>query len=323
MEIEEAYDHQLLPKAGMKARFATAQKEKCRIRLVFWLAVGTAAFVSDKSLLLICSILAVTAELLLMTFNRRACLCIDNDRIRAGYHWLGKLNCGLDEVAFAWPQVMMMTILLKNGKRYSIAWIENSFELCSEISRRIFFRETESPEVLRNELAQIRQKRRREIYWVIAGFVILFTDIGLTVLLTGGKEMFEFSERDWVFFYTMALMMVGILIAVTVVARRCGHRLLELDHIRHRLYGAVVSAQPLPANRVRAVYTDEHYDGRLVVCGLPNEDSVYYCVQDFDENFRLVTVETSRFFNDLEELKRELPAELLDITPWFLSDGKR
>jgi hypothetical protein len=46
--------------------------------------------------------------------------------------------------------------------------------------------------------------------------------------------------------------------------------------LHHRLCGAVIASYPLPSNHIAGIYTDDHYSGRIVVCGFPNDESVFY-----------------------------------------------
>ena len=301
----------------MEAQFLRAKKEKSRIRLVFWAAVFAAAYATEKQLLMFCAGLAAAVEILVITFNRCGYFKIEQGRIRARYHWFSKLDCGLDEVAFAYGQSMNLNILMKNGKGYTIAFLENAHELSNEIQRQISTREQESSDALKNQLAQVRLRRRRGIYRVIACCVILFSNILLTVWMTGGRDLSEFSRRDWVLFSIMAAIEIGTLVWTFAIACRSGRQLVELAYLRHRIRGAAVMTQILPSACVKAVYTDPEFDGRLVVCGIPNDGSLYYIVQEFVDDFRLNTVETSRFFDIESELMEDLSEDLIDITGWF------
>ena len=301
----------------MEGQFLTSKKERSNIWLIFWLAVFAAAYAARKPLLLVCAALAMVVVLLMITFNRRGYFRIEQGRIRARYHWFGRLDCSLDEVAFAYGQSMNLNILTKDGKHYAIAFLENAHELSNDIQRQISTREQESTDDLKNQLNQVLLKRRREICWVIACCVILFADIFLTVWMTGGRELSEFLRRDWILFSIMAAIEIGTLVWTFALACRSGRRLVDLAYLRYRLQGAAIMAQILPSACMKAVYTDPEFNGRLVVCGIPNDGSLYYVVQEFDDDFHLVTIETSRFFDVASDLLEDLSEDLIDITGWF------
>ena len=301
----------------MEGQFLTWKRERSNIWLMLWLAVFAVAYAARKPLLLVCAALAIAVVLLMITFNRRGYFRIEQGRIHARYHWFARLDCSLDEVAFANAQSLNLNILMKNGKGHTIAFLENAHELSNEIQRQISTREQESPHALKNQLAQVQLKRRRGIYRVIACCVILFWNILLTVWMTGGRELSEFSRRDWVLFSIMAAIEIGTLVWTFAIACRSGHQLVELAYLCHRIQGAAIMTQILPSACVKAVYTDPEFNGRLVVCGIPNEGSLYYIVQEFDDDFHLTTTETSRFFDNDSDLMEDLSADLIDITGWF------
>ena len=301
----------------MEGQFLTWKRERSNIWLMFWLVVFAVAYAARKPLLLVCAALAIAVVLLMITFNRRGYFRIEQGRIHARYHWFARLDCSLDEVAFANAQSLNLNILMKNGKHYAIAFLENAHELSNEIQRQISTREQEGTDELKNQMNQVLLKRRREICWVIACCVILFADIFLTVWMTGGRELSEFSRRDWILFSIMAAIEIGMLVWTFVLACRSGRRLVDLAYLRHRMQGAAIVTQILPSACVKAVYTDPEFNGRLVVCGIPNDGSLYYVVQEFDDDIHLTTTETSRFFDNDSDLLEDLSEGLIDITGWF------
>ena len=124
-------------------------------------------------------------------------------------------------------------------------------------------------------------------------------------------------RRDWILFSIMAAIEIGTLIWTFALACRSGRRLVDLAYLRHRLQGAAIVTQILPSTCMKAVYTDPEFNGRLVVCGIPNDGSLYYVVQEFDDDFHLVTIENSRFFDVASDLLEDLSEDLIDITGWF------
>ena len=87
-----------------------------------------------------------------MLMNRGAYFRIENNRIKAKYHWFGRLDCSIKEVQFVMPQINTLTLLLKNGKRHVIIGIENPWALSSAIRKLNFKPEAEAPDTLRKQL---------------------------------------------------------------------------------------------------------------------------------------------------------------------------
>jgi hypothetical protein len=220
-----------------------------------------------------------------MLLNRGAYIHIEENTIKAKYHWFGKLDCAIDDVEFVLPQINTLTILLKNGKRHVIMGVENSWELGAAIRRLCFEIEKETTNSLRQKLSQAQATRKKELWWVIGGIIVMFVNIFIADFLTGGMDTNEFSQLDWILFATMGVIELLTLVGLFYVAERCGKHLLPIEQLKYRLRGAIIATHPLPANNVTAVYTDENHTGRIVVCGFPNDDSVYYCVQKIYSNF--------------------------------------
>ena len=257
------------------------------------------------------------AAVLSVLYNRKGYICLENGRIQARYHWLGRIDCGLVDIEFVLPQINTLTILLKNGKRHVITGIENPWLLSSILRCQRFEVEQETPEALRWELARTKAQRRKELCWVILGTAMLFVNILLTVVMTGGREFSAFRRSDWYLFAGMGaveLLTFGMLL---FTANRCGKRWLSLEWLAYRLRGAVIRSYPLPSNHVSRVYTDENNSGRVVVCGFPNSESVYYCVQEFGEDEKLETVYSSQIYASRKELPEEEFSKLMDISFLF------
>ena len=142
----------------------------------------------------------------------------------------------------------------------------------------------------------------------------MFINVFIAMWLTGGRDLQEFSQLDWILFSVMGAVELITVIGLFYVANRCGKRLLPIEQLKHRLRGAIVSTHPLPTNNVTAVYTDENNTGRVVICGFPKDDSVYYCVEEIDGNFELEKVHTSKIYESAEELPEEDFSALIDIT---------
>ncbi len=271
----------------------------------------------EQIVFLIVGILCVLAAILSAGMNHGAYIHIAENSIQAKYHWFGRLDCGIDAVEFVLPQINTLTVLLKNGKRRTIMGVENSWALASAIRRQKFEIEAEAPDPIRQQLAQAQDARKKELWRVFGIGALLFANIFIAVLLTGGREMYQFSQPDWILFSVMGLLELLTFIGLFCVAQRCGKYLLPIEQLKYRLRGAVIAAHPLPTNNTKAVYTDENYSGRIVVCGFPNDESVYYCVQEIVGDFQLETVHTSEVLAGTDKLPDGGFSKLIDITSVF------
>ena len=272
---------------------------------------------SELVVLLLMGVVFCLAAVLSGLYNRKGYICLKNGRIQARYHWLGRLDCAIEDIAFVLPQINTLTILLKSGRRHIITGVADSWLLSRLIRRRLYAAERELPDSLRQELNLAKAKRAKTLTWVICGTAMLFVNILLTVQLTGGRELHEFSRLDWYRFLGMGFWELFLLVALLGVANQCGKQLFTLEVLRYRLRGALIAFTPLPTNHVRRVYTDENNSGRVVVCGFPNSKSVYYCVQEFSADEKLETVYSSQIFASRKELPEDAFSGLMDISFLF------
>lgn len=287
------------------------------IGLYIFLNIVDPKATSELLTFLIMGILIILVVIPSWLLNFGAFVHIDENSIKAKYHWFGKLNCKTDEIAFAMAQVNTLTILLKSGKRHVIMGVENVWPLASAIRQQIFTVETETPNALMRELEEVQAARKKKLYWVIGCVALMIANIFIAVLLSGGKEMYAFSNTDWILFSIMGVVEILTVILTFYLAGQCGKQLLPIEHLKYRLKGAYIATTPLPAGIVKRVYTDANHMGRIVICGYPNDESVYYCVQEFVENYLLKTVDTSEIYENEDNLPNEALSTFIDISDIF------
>ena len=287
------------------------------VMLYVFLNMADSKATSELRILLMIGIICGLIAIPTMLLNHGAYIRIEENTVKAKYHWFGKLDCSIDEVEFVLPQINTLTILLKSGKRHIIMGVENSWELSDAIRRQGFELEKETPDSLRQKLFLAQAARKKELWWVLGGVVLIFVNIFIAVLLTGGRDLHEFSQLDWILFSVMGAVELLTLIGLFYAAQKCGKHLLPIEQLKHRLRGAVIATHPLPTNNIIAVYTDGNYTGRIVVCGYPNDESVYYCVQEIYGNFELETVHTSEIYESADELPEDGFSALIDMTAYM------
>ncbi len=270
---------------------------------------GTVSLVSGSFLLL-----SVLAALL---WNLGARIRIENGTIQAKFHWFGRLNCPLADIAFALPQLNTVSLLMKNGKRYDIGGVANPWSVCSAIRRETFSPEKASPEALARELDQLPADRKKGIFWVIGCTAAMFAWIFLAVFLTGDRALSRFGTRDWVILGGMAVLELVTVTALFLSAEKTGRLLMPMEQLKYRQRGAVIFSQALPGGSVHQVYTDENYNSRVCVCGFPKDEGIYYCVEEF-QGGALMTVRTSQVFPSREALTGF--EVLIDVTNEWLQE---
>ena len=245
--------------------------------------------------------------------NSGAFINIDEDSIKAKYHWFGKIDCKLSDVVFAVARVNTLIIQLKDGKTHTIMGIENSWPLASIIRRNMSFEVTEQPETLNEKLNNLKANKKNGLIYVCSGVALMFVIIFITVFLTGEREIHEFSNIDWTIFAIMLATEIATAVATFYFAWKTGKNNIPIEKLQYEIQRRIIETQPLLTGFVIAVYTDENYTGRITLFGYPNVSAVYYSVQAFASDYTLFRAYKSDVYDSQEELPANFET-LIDIT---------
>ena len=265
---------------------------------------------------LVMGILIILVVIPSWLLNFGAFIHIDENSIKAKYHWFGKIDCSISEVDFAFAQINTLTIQLKDGKVHTIAGIENSWELCSFIRRNMRFDVTEQPETLNEQLNKLKSAKQKGLIYVCSGIALMFINIFVTVFLTGERELHEFSKTDWKVMAIMGVVELATVIVTFWFAQRTGKNNVPIEKLKYYIPRIIVETKPLLPGNMLKVCTNENYMGRITLFGFPNKDSVYYSVEEFDCDYNLEKVFTSEIYEDIEHMPDVLDL-LIDITENF------
>ena len=249
--------------------------------------------------------------------NLGAFICIDEDSIKAKYHWFGKINCKLSDVTFAVARVNTLIVQLKDGKTHTIMGIENSLPLASFIRRNMSFDVTEQPETLIERLNNLKRPNKKSLIYVCIGLALIFVNIFITVFLTGERELHEFNRIDWMIFVIMGVIEFAIVVATFYFAGKTGKNNIPIEKLQYEIQRRIIETKPLLPGFVIAVYTDSNYTGRITLFGYPHDSAVYYSVQKLDAGYNLVQEYTSEIFENQDGLVDEF-CSLIDITDKLL-----
>ena len=283
------------------------------IGLYIFLNIVDPKATSELLTFLIMGILIILVVIPSWLLNFGAFIHIDEDSIKAKYHWFGKIDCKLSDVTFAVARVNTLIIQLKDGKTHTIMGIENSWPLASLIRRNMLFKSTEQPETLIEKLNDLKSAKKKGLIYVCSGLALMFINIFVTVFLTGEREMHEFSNIDWTIFAIMCAIEIVTGIATFYFAGKTGKNNIPIEKLQYTIQRRIIETQPLLPGFVIAVYTDENYSGRITLFGYPHDSAVYYTVQELDSGYNLVQEYTSETFEDQEGLIEGFRS-LIDIT---------
>lgn len=270
--------------------------------------------VTDGSLtFLIMGILICLVVIPSWLLNYGAFIRIDEDSIKAKYHWFGKIDCKLSDVDFASAGTNTLNIQLKNGKCHTIMGIANSLELSSVIRRKMSFDVTEQPKTLIEKLNNLISARKRDIIYVCSGVAMMFINLFITAFLTGERELYEFSKIDWIIFVVMGVIEFATIVATFCFAHKAGKNNVTIEKLQYAIKRTIIETESVLPGNVVGVYTDENYYGRITVFGYPNAENVYYVTEKIYPDYSLHDTYTSEVFDDIEYIQNGLES-LIDIT---------
>ena len=283
------------------------------IGLYIFLNIVDPKATSELLTFLIIGILIILVVIPSWLLNFGAFIRIDEDSIKAKYHWFGKIDCKLSDVVFAVARVNTLIIQLKDGKTHTIMGIENSWSLASIIRRNMSFEVTEQPEILMEKLNNLKATKKNGLIYVCSGVALMFVIIFITVFLTGEREMHEFSNIDWTIFAIMVATEIATAVATFYFAGKTGKNNIPIEKLQYEIQRRIIETQPMLPGFVIAVYTDENYTGRITLFGYPHDSAVYYSVQEFASDYTLFRAYTSDVYDSQEELPADFET-LIDIT---------
>lgn len=272
---------------------------------------------SELLTFLIMGILIILVVIPSWLLNFGAFIQIDEDSIKAKYHWFGKIDCKLSDVVFAVARVNTLIIQLKDGKTHTIMGIKNSWPLCSVIRRNMSFDVTEQPETLNEKLNNLKATKKNGLIYVCSGVALMFIIIFITMFLTGEREMHEFTNLDWTILAIMGAIEIVTVIGTLYFAQKTGKNNIPIEKLQYEIQRRIIETQPLLPGFIIAVYTDENYMGRITLFGYPHDSAVYYSVQQFASDYTLFRAYTSDVYGSQEELPVDFET-LIDITDKIL-----
>lgn len=283
------------------------------IGLYIFLNIVDPKATSELLTFLIIGILTILVVIPSWLLNFGAFIHIDEDSIKAKYHWFGKIDCKLSDVVFAVARVNTLIIQLKDGKTHTIMGIENSWPLASIIRRNMSFEVTEQPEILMEKLNNLKATKKNGLIYVCSGVALMFVIIFITVFMTNDREMHEFSNIDWTIFAIMSAIELATVITTFYFAGKTGKNNIPIEKLQYEIQRRIIETQPMLPGFVIAVYTDENYTRRITLFGYPHDSAVYYSVQEFASDYTLFRAYTSDVYDSQEELPSDFET-LIDIT---------
>ncbi len=255
----------------------------------------------------------MSVGLCILLFNHKAFIHIDGAHIEAKFGYFTRLDCDINEISYAeFGANNMLIILLKNGKQLTVTGLENGFEIRSTILSKISFEPIEDTEKAKTELAELKTKQKSGIVPMCICLVLMFALIFITVVLTGERELHEFSSFDWILFAAMGAVGIVNLAFTFYFARLGGSVNVKISRLEYAIRRSIVEWAPVAGSAsLKYVFTDAEYTGRILI--FENEQSgIWLHIQELDGDYNL-RIESEGTADNMDDLISSLEG-LTDIT---------
>lgn len=254
------------------------------------------------------SVAYIIGSIISLFFNHKAYLEIENGHIKGKYSLCNKIDCKISDVEFVLAERNKLIIQLKNCKIFRIYGIENSLQLCYQIRQNINFEEKSSPQELFEELKAVKTAEKNALVKICIGFSLMVINIFVTVFLTSGKELSEFTEKDWTIYVIFAI----VELIATFITFYYVYKVIKNDYMFNKaaysLRRRTMETSRLILGNVIKVLTDTDYRIRITLFRHPNTTEIYYTLEKFDPNYSLIQVDESETFQSIEHIPKEIKA---------------
>ena len=164
--------------------------------------------------------------LVILRWNRGAHLAVTETEFSASCHWNRKISLSLADILMVRAEFRSLHIMTKSYQTYEIHGLVNADEICSYIDTRESFRNREwvdcADTVIGNSDKKKRLRKRFLILCVVMS-ILMFAEIGITAMLTGGRDLSDFHERDKAIFYIFLILEAFTVVLAFVFAGKAGH----------------------------------------------------------------------------------------------------
>ncbi|MBQ7355129.1 MAG: hypothetical protein IJW62_06400 [Clostridia bacterium] len=258
---------------------------------VFMFARGKIAGVGDAVACSSITVIACFFSMIPFLYNYKAYLHLNNQKIIGRFGFFKRLECDIADVTFVLAQLDSIYILLKDRK-YCIRGIHNAHAIYAYITQRMPFSPCDVTKSLVKKIKKRSANQKKNVILVFCMIGLSFAWVFITMLLTGARDLPEFSRVDWIIFGVMWILEIPTVIAMFVFAIRSGKRNLQLERQMYEVKRSVLEKTPLSLGPgcVQAVWVDFGFSQRITVySGCVENDplSACYNVEIFDDNYML------------------------------------
>lgn len=277
----------------------------------------TSADIGACIIIIILGCIGVILGGIFLYIRKNAYIHVEEDTISAYCHLGGRLNCRMEDIEYIRQYRMhggtALEIHLLNGKKYEIDNLENADAIDKYIKRRMPHKESTNEAAgdlvqLHAEKQILRKTNKRILILWLCGFSALILLIILSFVLTGGRELHEFSQQDWYIFSVICGISAVLVIISIILFVRLIRTSKMMEKKEAEIWRALLMTAPLRPGKALRMFLDssDYPSYRLVIYGLPGYTEIYYVTESVRSDEEIVLVSQSKLQPDFEALKPEL-----------------
>ncbi|MBQ7829025.1 MAG: hypothetical protein IJ345_02000 [Clostridia bacterium] len=287
---------------------------------VFVLVKDSTTMVGDIIACCFIPIIYLSFAIIPFIYNHKAYLHINDNKIIGKFGLLKRLECDVTDVTFALAKFDTLHIVLKD-KKYCIRGIENAYAISAFIQQKMPFSPCAVTKEVIENIKKRTKNRKRYIIWVYCLVGLSFVWVFITMFLTGLRDLPEFSQMDWIFFWIMWALEVPTVIAMFVFAIRSRKGNLKFEKQNYEIRRSVLESAPLLSGPgyLMAVFADCEFTQRITLYGGCIESdplSACYYIEVLNEDYKPKTLFQTEIF--ISEDYDEMFGVFLNITDKFI-----
>ncbi|MBQ7475679.1 MAG: hypothetical protein IJS78_07170 [Clostridia bacterium] len=258
-------------------------------------------------------------SIFIFSVNRKAYLKVDREKIDARFGLDQELHADVSSIENAEIKNGMLRLRTVEGGDFLISELVNVKDICEYILK--ITEEFKRPLNIDDAISNLKKSKKRMIRFLIPTVLtglLMFINIALCVLATGGRDIGEFSRSDSITFAAFMFFEVVIIILCFLFADRLGKRLNEYNYRKSVLSSAEASGRARDGmekypDDARVRFFDK-YSYRIVSFSVPGGGAAFML-----ERYDLKTHEWKpcfsgpEVFDSLSELNEMLKIRYSDV----------
>ena len=248
--------------------------------------------------------------ILLLLYNKGAYFSADDAGISAKFGLHDPLNWTWEEILRIELAPNTLTVKLKNEKTYLVPFLVNARELYDYCKAHLAKRKIPSAEVIRAEIQEAKQKRKKYIAYIVFAFATVFGAIFFSAYYVG-EDLHALAVPQTIVFVCCTILEIAAVVVAFILADRSGkytRKILDLQIDFAKAFVQEKTAKELALPHVVRLLYFEDCRWRVAIHKTVDERrETFYCyvleLFDFEtEDWTTTTTPVDIFGTEIETL---------------------